>query len=199
MIEQEISRQQCLARWIDEHFRLPFSLESVADQVAFRSFDQVIEHHAACIVLAEAQLYGSLFALIRPQFEGMIRGYWLRHVASEEEIRRFCVNDEITSPFGELISKVEAACSINSKKFSQIKRDQWKIFCSFAHSGYQATARRVGGDTTGYGNYDMSEVKIALDYSGFFAVNCAMQLAVLSRVERLEAKTLERARLYVCG
>ena len=47
------------------------------------------DHHHAIVVLLESQLYASVFALVRVEFEAYVRGEWLSLCASDTEVSRF--------------------------------------------------------------------------------------------------------------
>src|SRR5438477_1793587 len=47
------------------------------------------DHHHAIVLLVEHQLYASSFALLRSEFEAYVRGQWLTHCASEEQVGKY--------------------------------------------------------------------------------------------------------------
>ena len=160
-IKTEHHRQMNVAHWIDSHLSIEYQLLSRSLQLAHPCFDLVIEHHAAICLLEEANLFGSLYALILIQFEALVNGLWLRHVATDSDIKKY-EKDSLKIDFGTKINLIEQKLGVSGGGLSYLKREQWKIFCSFTHSGYQAVVRRIGKIYTGSSNYKPPEVITAL-------------------------------------
>ena len=57
--------------------------------LAVSCYDVVIEHHIGIAVLLRSNINGSAFALLRPLFETFVRGAWLRHCATDNEIEKY--------------------------------------------------------------------------------------------------------------
>ena len=51
--------------------------------VAFQAGILSLEHATGALVLASNGLFPSAYTLMRPQYESLVRGVWLLHVASE--------------------------------------------------------------------------------------------------------------------
>lgn len=49
--------------------------------------DLALEHQQALLVLTEAQLYGSAFALVRPLYEVALRGLWVKACATDGQVQ----------------------------------------------------------------------------------------------------------------
>jgi hypothetical protein len=189
-----LSEQTELAAWIDKHFAREFPVDRQT-HLALACFDLAIEHHAAICVLGNASLYGSLYALIRVQFEAYGRGLWLLHVASAEQVAAY-EQDKMPVTFGELLTLVEKQIGAVSAPLSVLKTKHWDMFCSFAHTGFQAIVRRVGDGQTGVDNYKQEEVASAVRLAGSFALLAASALAAISRDSPLIQATLAKAREY---
>src|SRR5258708_26445976 len=54
-----------------------------------------LEHHKAIWLLIDAKLYGSAFAMLRPLYDVMLRGYWINNCASAEQIEAAFYDDDI--------------------------------------------------------------------------------------------------------
>ena len=195
-IEAEIERQMRVAKWIDKNLSIPYDLTRECELLSHPCFDSVIENHAAMITLASSKLYGSMFALLRVSFEGTIRGTWLYHCASELDLEQY-KNDKLDTHLGDMVKMIESGVNIDTGMLSQIKKDQWRIFSSFIHTGYQSTIRRVGENSTGYDNYEAQEIQKALNYSGLFTIIAAIGLSTLAKCEVLQMQVLEFSRKYI--
>ncbi len=88
-IETELENQIAVSSWIDQNLTGAYSFDNENESWSHSCFDLVVEHHAAVISLCKTQLYGAAFALLRVEFEALVRGLWLKHVASSKEINRF--------------------------------------------------------------------------------------------------------------
>ncbi|MEL0583852.1 MAG: hypothetical protein AAES65_03065 [Candidatus Thiodiazotropha sp. (ex. Lucinoma kazani)] len=198
-LESELAKQSKLAEWINSNLSIPFHLEGENEILSHPVFDMVVENHAAILLLGTSKLYGSMFALLRVQFEGLIRGLWLRYAANEQDLNKYRSRDKIDYTFNQLVSFVEKAVNLKGKTFSKIKGNQWSIFNSFTHTGFQAIVRRVGAESTGFDIYDEDEVMIVLNYSGYFSVISAFQLACQSNDNELENEALKVTSEYIAN
>jgi hypothetical protein len=194
-IETELENQIVVSSWIDQNLTGAYSFDSENESWSHSCFDLVVEHHAAVISLSKTQLYGAAFALLRVEFEALVRGLWLKHVASNKEINRF-KKDKVDPNFHELIKAIENKVGIKYGLLSTIKDKQWSIFNSFTHTGIEALSRRVGKKTTGYDNYQETDVVKALQFSGLVAILAAVELASLSKNQIIMKSSLELAKNY---
>ena len=192
--KEEYYRQIALSKWINESLCGEFSLNDQT-RLAFNCFDLAIEHHAAIFSLYSLELYGSMYALLRVQFESCGKGLWLRHAATEEDIKKF-EKEDINIGFGTLISIVERKLGIESGALSKLKVNSWDIFCSFSHTGYQSLVRRSNQTHTGNVNYHDDELASCLQLSGTFAMFAAVELASISENQEMISKALQHAKEY---
>ncbi|MCW5595233.1 MAG: hypothetical protein KIT42_05105 [Rhodocyclaceae bacterium] len=174
-LQTEQNRQLHLAEWIDTHLSREYRLTSRAEQLSHPCFDLAIEHHAAICLLQDAKLFGSMYALVRVQLEALVNGLWLRHVATENDLKKYESDERVG--FGTRVDAIEQQLGTAGGLLSYLKKEQWDIFCSFTHSGYQSILRRVGETHTGSGNYKPEEIVTALRHSGLYALMAAVELA----------------------
>ena len=192
--KEQYSRQIALAKWINESLCGEFALNDQT-RLAFNCFDLAIEHHAAIFSLYSLELYGSMFALLRVHFEACGKGLWLRHAATEEDVKKY-ERDDLNVGFGTLISIVEGKLGIESGALSKIKANSWDIFCSFTHTGYQSLVKRSNQTHTGNVNYHDDELASCLQLSGTFAMLAAVELASISENQEMISKALLHAKKY---
>lgn len=195
-LDQEYQRQLEIVKWVDDHFSRSFQVDNKSN-MALACFDLAIEHHAAICTLLSSGLYGSLYSLLRVEFEAYGRGLWLSHIATEEDVANFKINDDPGIGFAKLLSVVEEKVGLPSGPLSTLKSNNWDIFCSFTHTGHQALLRRIDEGKTGLVNYGESEVASALRFAGTIALLSAIELANLSKDSDTVSIAIAKAREYV--
>jgi hypothetical protein len=188
-IETQIQNQIDLSEWINTHFSIKFEFASESAKLAFTCFDITVEHHTSIVTLCKLKLFGSAFALLRVQFEALVRGLWLLNVASEADVTKFR-SDKGVPRFGQMIKSIENAREIDYGTLSYLKEQQWSIFNSFTHTGIEALSRRMGIETTGYDNYSTEDGIRALRYSGLITLMSTAELALLKNDEGLVQHTI---------
>lgn len=194
-IPTELERQVQLVKWINDTLSCPYKLSSQNQQLALPCFDLALEHHAAICILGKSELYGSMYALLRIEFEALVKGLWLHHVASSEVITKY-EKEQWKIEFGDILELIEGRLNIQTSILSQIKSRQWKIFNSFTHTGYQALIRRSTATHTGPINYNTNEVVSALRHAGLFAVLAATELANMTGDQGVIDLAIDWARQY---
>jgi hypothetical protein len=177
-IDHEFQRQVAIVKWIQDHFLRAFQVDKNAS-LAIACFDLAIEHHSAICALFSSGLYGSLYSLIRIEFEAYARGLWIRHVATNEDIAYFEKNDGPNIGFAALIELVEKKNTLFAGQLSILRSKHWSIFCSFAHTGHQALLRRISEGRTGLVNYEEAEVVSIMSLAGTLALLSAFEFATL--------------------
>lgn len=191
----ELKRQVGLVGWINDNLSCPYDLPSRNQQLAHPCFDLAVEHHAAICLLGESGLYGSMYSLLRVEFEALAKGLWLRHAASNEDILKY-EKEDLKIGFGTFLKLIENKLGIPTSILSQLKKRQWEIFSSFTHTGYQALVRRVNDTHTGPVNYNETETVSALRHAGLFAILAAVELASMTGNQETIESALTIARQY---
>lgn len=196
MVPAELEIQDEIADWINANLSIPFSL-SGKDHLALSCFDLSVEHHAAICALCHVPLYGSMFALVRVQFEALGNGLWVRHAASDEEAKKYQGKDGLKGiGFGTLLSIFEGRVGATSPALTTFRKRYWKILSNFTHTGFQAVARRSSDTHTGGVNYSEQDVLTMLRLSGILAHLAAVELSSLSRNDALISTSIDRFRQY---
>lgn len=115
-----------------------------------------LEHGTAVLELIDSGKPSSAFALMRPQFESLVRGMWLAYAASDSWV------DKLSQPLtlaaqkqanegpmlAEMLKHLDAAPDAPSYIVGQLKeyRDvAWKALNSFNHGGIHPLSRSVSG------------------------------------------------------
>lgn len=111
----------------------------------------------AIVILLERGLPGPAWTLARPLCEGFLRGVWILHCASGEELQRF--HDGQPPRLQELLQAMAAddATAPHVDWISANAANQ-DIFHDFTHGGVEVALRRIGQNVVGP-NYSESELE----------------------------------------
>jgi hypothetical protein len=113
------------------------------NRVAVSLYHLCIEHHTGIHTLVDNNVYGSAFALVRPQFEAFVRGAWYHRCASDNQIDKFLRGGE-PPPIKEQIETLEALDGFSGGFLKGIKDNAWKNLSDFTHGGaIQVKARNT--------------------------------------------------------
>jgi len=135
------------AKWLNEcNARLDGAAIDASDRsrVSAGLLHLSLEHHGAIQFLISNKPhphYGSACALLRPQFDGFIRGVWFHHCASEQELNNFIKNCE-PPRIDQLILTIETVPGHEEGLLKTTKQNVWKLMCSYTHGGYIQVASR---------------------------------------------------------
>lgn len=192
-IQAALARSADLSNWLDtliDGLDIP---SGDREAMAVALFDQVHEHHNAIQLLLKSSLVGSAFSLVRPTLETFVRGLWLLHCASEEEVKNFTKDSIIDKSFGDLIRAIEARPGYNVGVLSKIKKDAWSAMCSYAHGGYLQAVRRI---TPGQirPNYSEGEMLEVINSSDAVAMLAAFEMFSMAKRNDLNIAVLQRMR-----
>jgi hypothetical protein len=142
-----------------------------------------LEHAESVRNLAEKELYASCIALMRVQFETLVRSIWALYCASDEEIDKITVSltsiaqqesKKIPMAHDMLLAlgeKPQAAVLFNA--LSEFKEHSWKPLNSYIHAGIHPLARQRGG-------YPIQLIEQLIKISNGLAVITVMQMCVLT-------------------
>lgn len=154
--------------------------------LAVSCYDVVMEHHLGIAVLLRSRINGSAFALVRPLFETFVRGVWLRHCATEEQLDRY-VSDRLDLRFGQLLEGVEQVDGFRDGVLSGLKTNAWRAMNSYTHGGIQQAGRRSSGPYI-EPDFPPEEIIEVVKLAGSFSLFAFQQVAI-------EAKRMDLAEL----
>jgi hypothetical protein len=158
--------------------------------------DVALVHHKAIVLSTRNLFHASAFGLVRLQFEAYVRGAWLRHCASDEQVARFKERDKLDRNFGQLIADLECQEAFNVGVLSRIKAQSWKEMNSFTHTGLLQVVRRITS-TRVEAMYPEEEVLGTLDFADSIALWSALAIVDVvlgepEEKEQLATQLLER-------
>ncbi len=109
-------------------------------------YDLALEHAASILHLIDTCRYASAFALVRCEFECFVRGAWIYHCATDDEIEQFVEKDEIKPKMWQLIEALEQHPPFEDKLLSNVKEKAWTPMNGYTHGGIHQVSRRLVGD-----------------------------------------------------
>lgn len=158
--------------------------------LAVSCYDVVIEHHIGIATLLRSRINGSAFALVRPLFETFVRGVWLRHCATEQDIDSY-VSDRLDFKFRQLLEAVEKVDGFQDGVLSGLKKSAWRAMNSYTHGGIQQAGRRTSGAYI-EPDFPLEEIVEVIKLSGSFALIAFQQIAIEAKRMDLATEALEK-------
>jgi hypothetical protein len=144
--------------------------------LAVSCYDVAMEHHIGIAALLRSRINGSAFALVRPLFETFVRGLWIRHCATDEQIDRY-VSDKLDLTFGQLLQAVESVVGFQEGVLSGLKKNAWRAMNSYTHGGIQQAGRRSSGAYI-EPDFPPEEIVEVIKLAGSFCLFAFQQVAI---------------------
>ena len=148
-----------------------------------------LEHAESIRKLLENRLPSSGIALIRIQFETLVRGIWTLYCASEDSLAnitsRLTVDSQhlaqkMPTASGMLMSLAEIPeASVPFNALSEFKQSSWKALNSYIHAGVHPLARRREG-------YPIPFIVQLIKQSNGLAAIAVMHACVLTGIQDLQ-------------
>lgn len=157
---------------------MPATLKS---RVATACLEVALDHHHGITVLVVNQRLASAFALTRAVFESFLRGAWVAHCASDEQIEKFAMGWE-PPKIDCLLAELEMNSGYDNKTLSTIKSSAWRTMCAYTHTG-GLQIQRWQTETSVEPKYDGVEVEEVLAFVNIFACLSAIELVGISGSE----------------
>ncbi|MCO5401515.1 DUF6988 family protein [Ralstonia soli] len=123
--------------------------------VSFQAGILSLEHAMGALVLIDNGLFASGIALVRPQFETLVRGIWLLYGATEEWVDKLSEPLTVNSArqanegpsLSEMLKKLDSS-KVQPQLVDQLKQFHevaWKALCSYTHGGIHPLSRTLTG------------------------------------------------------
>ncbi len=129
--------------------------EDIESRVSCALLHLSLEHFGAIVVLITNNLNGSSAALVRLQYEALIRGMYFYQCASKDEAEKFASGKE-PPRIKEMIKQLEAKPGFTSGVFSRVHQREWDAMNSYTHGGAAQVQRRYS-DSELIGNYSETD------------------------------------------
>jgi hypothetical protein len=117
-------------------------------RVALACFAVAQQHFSAILILLDRPnpLNATAFALLRPLMEATLRGEWILHCASNDQVKTFAMGGKQQLDMSSLIKSLEK-CNPGSDAHSVLYKNNWKIVSSYTHTyEHQVQHWLVDGD-----------------------------------------------------
>ena len=171
---EEAERIEALLR------RLSNSIELDAterNRAAGACFAIVQDHFQALLFLLKHKFNSSAFALLRCFFDAYLRGLWIKHCASDMQVRDFFNG---TEPPKTMVEEIEDKPTFATNVLSCIKRQHWSKMCEFTHTGGLHLKMWQSFDGI-EPHFPDEELEWCLNSSELYASVAALELKKLSR------------------
>ena len=142
-----------------------------------------LEHADSVRTLAQNELHASGIALMRIQFETLLRAIWTFHCASDDDLEK--ITSPLTTDTQHSAERIPSATKmlealgknpatlIPFGSLSEFKEHSWKPLNSFVHAGIHPLARQRGG-------YPIQFIEQRIKISNGLMVITTMHLCVLT-------------------
>ena len=139
-----------------------------------------LEHWGAQRLLLRQGFYVTGFALVRMQFEAVVRAIWILECAKDDWLERFVTpmadaqleEPVLGPPVTAMLSAIATKASVIAAMLSQLKEGAWEPMHSYVHGGVRPIAHSLAGTT----HYQVSAVLRNANGLGLLALN-AMTIA----------------------
>jgi hypothetical protein len=150
------------------------------------------DHHHAIVLLVDHRLFASAFSLLRSAFDAYVRGLWLAHCATDEQIGKY-LKDGSPPKIDTLLAAVEKMPGFSEQVLSRVKAKNWGAMCAYTHSGGLHLQRWNTSDGI-EPNYSLEEVLDVLTFAEFIGVMSVLGIAELATDEELALRLLNKVK-----
>lgn len=173
--------------WIDS--KLPgVKIEGIhRHRIPAQLYDLALEHAASILHLIDRCRYASAFALVRCEFECFVRGAWIHHRATDDEIEQFVEKDEIKPKMWRLIEALEQHPPFEDKLLSNVKEKAWAPMNGYTHGGIHQVSRRLVGDFIEPAFEDEALLEV-MQFAGIMALVALGEIAAMAERKDIVAE-----------
>ena len=187
-------RSQELGNWLDSKMEVDIDWER-RTRLSATCFDMVHEHHKSIALLLKRNCYGSAFTLLRPTYEAYVRGKWIWHCATEEQMQKLLNKDQIQRSLRCLVSEIHKQDANAGRILEEIRAKHVTTFSSFVHTGsWQILSRNT--ERTIEPNYDERHITSLIILADVLALLAGLEMANLAAnralAEECEKKIVAR-------
>lgn len=148
------------------------------------------DHHHAVVVLLDARLYASCFALLRVAFEAYVCGEWLALCAKDAQVRNF-LNGREPPKIDDQLEALARTDAFKEGRLSKIKKQNWKALCGYTHTGGIHVQRWNTADGI-EANYSAGELLEVLRFADIIATLSVLGVLSLANDAAAAEKLLAR-------
>lgn len=146
--------------------------------VAFQHL--ALEHFDAILRLVDGQVYGSAFALYRPQFDAFVRGVFFRIKASDKHVERFQMGAYEPPRIHDLVRNIDGGEGYRKGDLIRMKDEIYDTLCDFTHGGSIQIRSRLNGGVV-EARFPLKYVAALVRSSTHLSLLCCLEIARLAQ------------------
>ncbi len=122
------------ANWFAEKLHRRRFRNDLRSRVVAACFAVSQQHHNSILILLSQNppLEATSFALLRPLVESVIRGLWLFHVATDDQVHEY-VSSGTKLDMASMMKSLDGATGLNS--FKDLYQKNWSVLSAYTHTG----------------------------------------------------------------
>lgn len=115
-------------------------------RVSFACFAVAQQHQSAILILLqhEPRLEATAFALLRPLLEATLRGEWILHCATDEQVKTFALGGKKQLDMSNVVKDLES-CNPGSNAHEVLYKKLWQVVSAYTHT-YEHQVQHWLGD-----------------------------------------------------
>ena len=148
-----------------------------------------LEHYGGVVHLISSKLYASGSALLRAQYEALVRGLFYYHCASEEELERYLDGGE-PPKIKSMISRIQETPGFQSGSLGNVHARIWGAMNEFTHGGSIQVYRRFTGHEL-ISNFSPEQIAEFLKSARVMALLASSHVAAVSGALEISGRLLD--------
>lgn len=156
-----------------------------------------LDHQKSIALLVKHSLEASAAALLRCQYEAVIRGIWLGRCANEVELENY-MGGKPLPPMNEMAGRIGALDQYNIGVFQRFHEENWSELNDLTHTGWRQTSRRMSGHEI-TSSYSEDEIVQFLRTSNSIVLIAAIDICDIAGEHRKANEILEYGKREVDG
>jgi hypothetical protein len=147
-----IDRADLFQQAVASHIANLSPAEGSRYEVAFQAAQLSIEHAIGSLLLTRSGLFPTAYALMRTQYESLVRGIWLLYAASETWVEKLGEPLTLESAkraneglgLSDMLKQLENSSGAPTQiiiQLQEFKEFSWKAMCSYTHGGLHPLSR----------------------------------------------------------
>lgn len=144
-LPEAIAKAKCLSRWLHERTNGARFAASRPQQWGTALLQHSWEVADAIVTLLESDLPGPAWSLLRSLCESFVRGVWILHCASDQDVERFGRGKCPNPP--DLLEAISSQSEANlHAAWLSATSENREVLHGFTHGGIEHVMRRIGED-----------------------------------------------------
>jgi len=148
-----------------------------------------LEHYGSIITLLRSGMSASAAALLRPQYEAVMRGLYFIECASEEELDSFTKGKDPKN-LKTIVEKLDKKITTKKNPLTNFYNNMKNTLHGFTHGGLEQLQRRYS-ETELVSNYTEEECVQVMTLSHILAIFAATSTAVVAGEEKLASEFVQ--------